>query len=72
MTEMLDRAFQQASNLPEDEQNEFAAFMLDELKAEKKWSELLSESQSELAKLAGEARQEFTAGETKPFQPAAK
>ena len=72
MTEMLDKAFAQASNLPEDEQNVFAAFMLDELKAEEKWSRLLSNSLSELAELAREARDEFEAGETKPFQAAPK
>ena len=70
MTDMLDRAFEQASNLPEDEQNEFAAFLLNELQAERRWSEAFSKSQDALAALAEEARKEFEAGQTRPFEPA--
>ena len=68
MTEMLDKAFEQASRLPEDEQNEFAAFVLEELKTEEKWSDLLSNSQGKLSELAEEARQEYEAGDTEPFR----
>ena len=64
MTDMLDKAFEQASQLPEEEQNEFAAFILEELASERRWRELLSQSQTTLEELAREARKEYLAGET--------
>jgi len=64
MTEMLDKAFRQASRLPDREQDELAAFILAELADERRWSETLSASSSRLADLAAEARREFEAGET--------
>lgn len=70
MTDMLDKAFEQASHLPEDEQDELAAFILEELKAERRWSEALSSSKETLVELAREARDEYEAGDTEPFVPA--
>jgi len=72
MTEMLNRAFERASRLPEEEQNEFAAFLLDELQAEDRWFELLSSSGGKLEELAEEARDEYRAGETEQFNPASE
>jgi len=64
MTEMLDKAFRQASSLPEREQDEFAAFILAELADERRWSNVLASSSSRLSELAAEARGEYEAGET--------
>ena len=64
MTDMLDKASEHASRLPEDEQNEFAAFMLDELMAEKKCSELPSDSQGKMDELAREAHRGHEVGDT--------
>jgi hypothetical protein len=69
MTELLDKAFEEASRLPEDEQNEMAEFILSELKSEHRWAELLSDSTEILSDLAREARQEYEAGETEAFRP---
>lgn len=72
MTEMLDKAFRQASNLPEREQDEFAAFILAELADEQRWSKALSTSSSRLSELAAEARREYEAGETQPLDSGAE
>jgi len=64
MTEKLDKAFRQASNLPEPEQDELAAFILAELADDRRWSKAISSSSSQLADLAAEARREYQAGQT--------
>jgi hypothetical protein len=69
VTDKLDKAFEAVSHLPENEQDEFAAFILDELASERRWSEALAASPDQLATLAQEARDEYEAGETVPFEP---
>ncbi len=65
MTDMLNKAFEQASELPEQDQNEFAAFILEELASDRRWAELFSKSPQLLKRLAQEAHEEYLAGETK-------
>ena len=67
MTDMLNKAFEQASELPEPDQNEFASFILDELASDRRWAQLLSKSPQMLRRLAQEARKEYLAGETEPL-----
>ena len=67
MTEMLNKAFEQASELPERDQDEFAAFILEELASEHRWTELFSKSPGVLKQLAQEAREEYLAGDTEPL-----
>ena len=55
MTKLLEKAFDEASQLPEEEQDAFAAFLLSELESERKWEELLEGSQDKLSDLASEA-----------------
>lgn len=69
MGKLLDRVIVEASKLPDDEQEAFAAFMLAELESERRWDELFSRSQDLLAKMAEEARQEYRAGLTEPLDP---
>ncbi len=69
MGKLLDRVMVEASKLPDDEQEAFAAFMLAELESERRWDELFSRSQDLLAKMADEARQEYRAGLTEPLDP---
>jgi hypothetical protein len=69
MGKLLDRVMVEASKLPDDEQEVFAAFMLAELESERRWDELFSRSQDLLAKMAEEARQEYRAGLTEPLDP---
>jgi len=62
MTQLLEKAFEKASNLSEEEQNDFAAFILEELESERQWEQAFSESQYELERLADEALEEHEAG----------
>ena len=55
MTKLLKKAFDEASRLPETEQNMFAKWLLDELHSEKEWVKTFAESEDVLEKLADEA-----------------
>ena len=67
MTQLLERAFTEASRLPEPEQNAVASFLLAELESERRWEHSFASSQDALAQLADEAVREFAAGETLPM-----
>jgi hypothetical protein len=69
MTGMLKKAFDEASQLPEKEQDELAQFMLDEIKSERQWSETFARSGSRLRELADEAAREHERGETTALDP---
>lgn len=69
MTRLLDKAFQEASKLPEVEQNALAKWLLDELASEREWERLFAESEDVLSKLADEALQEHAEGKTRPLEP---
>ena len=67
MTQLLERAFAEASKLPETEQDSFASLLLSELDSERRWSQTFASTQDQLAALANEALREFEAGETLPL-----
>ena len=69
MTRLLEKAFEKASALPEDEQDDFAAFILNELEAERQWEQTFSRSQDKLAQLAQEALDEHRSGTTEELDP---
>ena len=69
MTDLLQKAFCEASQLPTNEQDVFAAWMLEELRSEQRWNELFASSQDMLAKMADEALAEHNAGKTLPLDP---
>ena len=69
MTKRLQEAFDKASQLPAEEQEWFAAFILHELESEQRWQELFANSQDAIAKLAKEALAEHRAGKTKLLDP---
>ena len=62
MTQLLEKAFEKASELPEEEQDAFAGFILEELESERRWEQAFSQSQDELERLADEALEEHDAG----------
>lgn len=64
MTQLLEKAFSEASRLPEDEQNTLAKRVLAEIESEGRWNELFSDSQDELAGLAKVTLAKHRAGET--------
>ena len=68
MTQLLQKAFERAAELSQEEQDKFARFLLAELEAEQQWAELFSRSKSEdlLERLADEALAAHRAGRTRP------
>jgi hypothetical protein len=68
MTKLLEKAFAEASKLPEQEQDKFAAWMLEELE-ERRWDRAFADSQDVLEKLAEEALAEHRAGRTQLLDP---
>lgn len=64
MTELLARAFEHASGLPDDRQDELARQILEDVMGESKWDKTLAHSQDQLGKLADQALEEFRAGRT--------
>jgi hypothetical protein len=69
MTPSLERAFTEVAKLPDDEQERFAAWILAELAAERRWEESFAASKDALAELADEALADFRAGKTRPLDP---
>lgn len=71
MTRLLEKAFQKASELAPDEQDEFARLMLAELESEERWANLFAHPNSEtlLERLANEALEDHRAGKTTPLDP---
>ncbi len=65
MTQLLEKAFAEVSQLPEKEQDAIAQRLLAELASEKCWTTLFENSQDALAALADEALAEHRAGKTK-------
>jgi hypothetical protein len=68
MTELLEKAFAEASKLPQEAQDMLAKMLLDDLAAEEKWDETFARSQDKLAQLADEALAEYQDGETKKLE----
>jgi hypothetical protein len=64
MTALLEKAFSEAAKLSEVEQDEFAAWMLEELASEERWEKSFAESQDILTHLAKEALVEYQTGKT--------
>ncbi|MFH2220367.1 MAG: hypothetical protein ABII68_12010 [Pseudomonadota bacterium] len=62
MTKLLKNAFNEASKLPEIEQNAIGRWLLDEIKADKTWEKLFAESEDVLEQLAQEALMEHEKG----------
>jgi hypothetical protein len=69
MGKLLEKVIAEASKLPEQEQEAFAAWALAELESERRWDDLFSRSQDLLARMAEEARREYRAGLTEPLDP---
>ena len=67
MTLLLEKAVTTASALPEAEQDAVASVILSELEAEQRWGQLFQSSQDVLGLMAGEALEEYRAGETAPL-----
>jgi hypothetical protein len=69
MTQLLQRAFDEASKLPKDEQDVLATWLLDELAVEDAFDQAIAQSASKLSPMAKEALAEDEAGLTEDLQP---
>ena len=69
MTKLLQKAFDEASKLPDTEQDALGRILLEELASERRWEELFAGSHNLLAELADEALAEHRAGRTKKLDP---
>ncbi len=69
MTPLLQKAFERATKLPQEKQDQFARFLLAELESDQRWAELFSRPESEdlLERLADEAIAAHRAGRTQPL-----
>ena len=67
MTELLEKAFAEASKLPASDQDALAGRILEELAADRRWDEAFARSSEELSSLADEALTEHRAGRTRPL-----
>ncbi|QCQ21392.1 hypothetical protein [Desulfoglaeba alkanexedens] len=65
MTQLLEKAFEEASKLSELEQNALARWLIEEIISDKKWEKAFAESEDVLDKLADEALAEHAQGKTK-------
>ena len=66
---LLDKAIDQARQLPTDQQDVIAALMLDEIDHERRWDSTFARSQDVLERLAAQADEEDRRGRTKPLHP---
>ena len=69
MTKALQKAFEAASKLPDRDQEELAAAILEELAADERWEATFAESQSALKRMADEAVREHRAGRSEALDP---
>jgi len=69
MNRLLEEAFAEVSKLPESEQEALAAWILDELAAERRWQQAFADTPDALAQLADEALAEHRQRQTQPLDP---
>ena len=72
MNQLLQEAFNRAADLPAEEQDRFARFLLAELAADQEWDRLFAQPESDefLSRLAIETLADHQAGATTPLDPA--
>jgi TRAP-type C4-dicarboxylate transport system substrate-binding protein len=69
MTKLLEKAFEEAAKLSDDDQDALAQAVFAELASERRWDQLFAASTDVLSELAEEALAEHRAGRTKPLDP---
>ncbi|HEV7487413.1 MAG TPA: hypothetical protein VGQ65_17215 [Thermoanaerobaculia bacterium] len=69
MGDLLERLIAETAQLPEQDQEAFAAFMLAALESDRRWDDLFARSQDLLAQMAEEAHEEYCAGLTELLDP---
>jgi hypothetical protein len=69
MTDLLRKAFEEASKLQSSEQDAVARWLLEELASERRWDDAFARSQNGLSSLAAEALEDHRRGRTRPLDP---
>jgi hypothetical protein len=69
MTELLEKAFTEASKLPVRDQEALASWILHELDSERHWADTFAESEDGLNGLSDEALAEHREGRTGELDP---
>ena len=69
MTQLLKKAFDQASLLPPEDQDSLAMWLLEEIASERRWDDAFRASADRLKALAAEALQEAREGCTEELDP---
>ncbi len=69
MTELLKKAFAEASRLEGPEQDALGRWLLQELASQRRWDQTLANSQDTLAALGDEALAEHRDGRTRKLDP---
>ena len=67
MVQLMEKALAEINKLPAEDQETFAAWILDELASERRWESAFAESGDLLDALAEEALAEHRAGKTLPL-----
>ena len=67
MTELLENALEKVSELSEQEQNEIATLILQEITDEERWQKSFANSKTQLKTLAEEALKEYKESKTSSF-----
>lgn len=66
---LLEKAFDKASKLSEEDQRELAEWILAELDSDNRWARAFEDSEEQLTQLAEEALEEDAQGRTKDLDP---
>jgi hypothetical protein len=69
MTKLLRKAFDEASKLPDEEQDALSWLLFDELASERRWDDLFAASHDLLEQMPDEALEEHRAGRTQKLDP---
>jgi hypothetical protein len=69
MSKLLEEAFAKLAELPEEEQDFIASWLLEELHSESRWERVFAESHDALAGLADQALSEHRQGRAKELDP---
>ena len=69
LTKLLNKAFAEATQLPDDQQDSVGAWILAELASERRWDEAFARSADQLAELADAALREYKQGKTEELDP---
>ena len=69
MTQLMEKALAEIRKLPDEQQNSFAVWILDELASERLWEDAFAQSPDLLEEMADEALREHRAGKTRRLNP---